>query len=247
MERTWAGWSNYRYAFLSDPIYIRTWVESLQNMAYEVPIIVIYSLFIAVLLNQKFRGRTLARAIFFLPVIVASGIIMTIFRNDVFASSIRIGNAQAAYIFQSTGLQELLLEAGVHYRIVQYFTEIINRIFDLTWKSGVQILLFLAGLQTIPASLYEASDVEGCTAWEGFWKITFPMISPIILVNVVYSVIDAFTDYSNTIMQMIYNVGYVQLRYAYSATIAWLYFISIFLIIGLVNFILSKKIFYMVD
>jgi ABC-type sugar transport system permease subunit len=241
-KMSFVGLENYLYAFLKDPEFIRLLVGSIGNMLYEVPIIVIFSLFIAVILNQRFKGRFLARAIFFLPVIISSGVIIQILKDDIFAQALT--QHQTTYLFQSVGLQEVLIQAGVNPEIVSFFTEVVNRIFDLSWKSGVQILLFLAGLQSIPQPLYEASAIEGATAWESFWKITFPMISPIILVNIVYSVIDSFTDYGNEVMQLIYDTAR-QMNFEYSATMVWLYFLCVFIIIGLITRFLSKHIFYM--
>ncbi len=242
-----AGVANYVFAFVQDPEFVRTLLAAMQNMAYEVPLILLFSLFIAVILNQNFRGRVLARAVFFLPVVVTSGIVMAILREDIFARQIQSGNAQAAYVFRASGLQEILVTSGLDYRIVGYFTNVVNRIFEMAWKSGVQILLFLAGLHTIPPSSYEAAQMEGATAWESFWKITFPLISPLILVNVIFTVIDSFTDYGNRVMQMIYDVAFRQIRFGYGAAIAWIYFLWVFAVIGIVNVLVSRRTFYMVD
>jgi ABC-type sugar transport systems, permease components len=245
-EIVFKGLVNYIFVFTQDPDFFRLLLpETLKNLVYEIPIIAIFSLFIAALLNQKFRGRGFVRAIFFLPVIITSGIIIHILKQDIFASSVMQSNSQAVYMFKSSGLQDLLLQNGLDYKIVNYFTEVINRIFDLTWKSGVQILLFLAGLQTIPGALYEAADVEGSTAWESFWKITFPMVSPYIVMNIIYTIIDTFTDYGNTVMQTIYDTAIMQVRYAYSCTLSWIFLVCVFTIIGIVNALISKRVYYM--
>lgn len=238
---------NYNSALFEDPDFIRILAEAIRNMLYEVPIIIIFSLFMALLLNQKFKGRFLYRAIFFLPVIITSGIIITILKEDIFSSALKAGGLQASSMFKSSGLKDFLVQSGINYNLVTYFTDIVNRIFDLTWKSGVQILLFLAGLQSIPSSLYEASDVEGATAWESFWKITFPMITSIIFLNIIYSIIDSFTDYGSTIMQYIMKAAFGDFRYGYSCTLAWIFFLCVFAIISIVNVSLSKKIYYASD
>lgn len=240
------GLDNYLFVFTQDPDFFRLLLpEALKNILYEIPIIAIFSLFIAVLLNRKFRGRALMRAVFFLPVIITSGIIIHILKQDIFASSVMQSNSQAVYMFKSSGLQDFLVQNGLDYAIVNYFTEVINRIFDLTWKSGVQILLFLAGLQTIPKALYEAANVEGSTPWEAFWKVTFPMVSPYILLNIIYTIIDTFTDYGNTVMQTIYDTAIMQVRYAYSCTLSWIFFLCVFAIIGIVNALISRRVYYM--
>lgn len=242
-----AGIDNYAFAFVQDPAFARSLLEAMQNMAYEVPLIMFFSLFIAVILNQRFAGRTVARAVFFLPVVVTSGIVIAILREDIFARQIQSGNAQAAYVFRASGLQDMLVAAGLDYRLVNYFTNVVNRIFDMAWKSGVQILLFLAGLHTIPPSSYEVAQMEGATGWESFWKITFPLISPLILVNAVFTIIDSFTDYGNRVMQMIYDVAFRQIRFGYGAAIAWIYFLFVFAMLGLVNVLLSRRTFYLVE
>ena len=237
---------NFIEAFTIDPNFIPNMFSTIQDIIGHVPVIVIFSLFIAVILNQKFKGRTVSRAIFFLPVIITSGIIIYILKQDVFNNSAAQGST-ASYIFKSSGLQDMLINSGLSQGIVTFISSIVNSIFDLTWKSGVQILLFLAGLQTIPRSSYEAADMEGATAWESFWKITFPLISPVILVNIVYTIIDSFTDRGNLMMTMIKDIAFADMRYGYSSAVAWLFFLTIFIIIGIVYLLLSKKIFYMVD
>lgn len=245
------GLANYAFLLVEDPNYVRILTTTLTNLAYELPIILIYSLFIAVILNQKFRGRTFFRAVFFLPVIVASGVVMVILKNEIFSAGLS-GAASNAYLFQSTGLTEILTQGNVPYKIVNFLSDIVNRIFSLTWKSGVQILLFLAGLQNIPQSSYEASKMEGASAWDTFWKITMPTISPIILLNVVYTMIDTFTEYGtdwtgNQMMFVIYKTAFKDLLWHQSAAQAWFYFLIISLVLGLVYLLFGRKVFYMTD
>lgn len=240
------GLENYIYAFVTDANFTKVLLETVQEMLFSVPVILIVSLLLAMLLNQKFRFRTAARAIFFLPVIVASGVIMNIIREDIFATAMRTG-AESLNVFQSRGLEMALEKASMPPALITYFTTIVSQIFDLLWKCGVQILLFLAGLQSISGSLYEAAEVEGATGWEKLWHITVPMISPIILLCVVYSVIDSFTDYSNKMMQLIYNTGIVQLRYDYGTAIAWIFSLIVLVMVGLVAAIMSRFVFYQVD
>ncbi len=243
LEMTFIGLDNYRRAFLQDPQFVRQLTESITGMLYQVPIIVIFSLFIAYVINQDFFGRTLVRAIFFLPVIIASGVVMDILRGDALAQALLTGQ-KASSLFEVTALQNILLESGLPQEIVSLFLRVVNDIFELSWKSGIQILVFLAGLQTIPRSLYEAAAVEGATGWESFWKITFPMISPMILLNLIYTIIDNFTDYSNTLMVTIARLA-ADLQIAYSSTLAWIYFIIVFCIIGVTYKIVDKRVFYM--
>jgi ABC-type sugar transport system permease subunit len=247
MKISWLGLDNFQFLLTSDVDFLPTLSANLRQMVTQVPVIILFSMFIATILNQRFLGRGLARAVFFLPVIVSSGIIISILKQDVFNQSITAGSAQTSYIFQSSGIQDILYSTSLPTSVINYVTNVINSIFDMMWKSGVQILVFLAAIQSVPGQLYEAANIEGATPWESFWKITFPIISPMILVNVIYSIVDSFTDYMNPMMQMIMRVGFNNVRYSYACAMAWLYLAIILAIIGFVSFMINKLIFYKVD
>src|SRR5574344_1079222 len=195
----WVGFENYLTAFTVDPDFTRNIWGSIRNIIYQVPIIVFFSLFIALILHGDFPGRTLMRSIFFLPVIISSGVVITILQENVLAS----GTGQTTTLFQTGVLSQILVRSGFPTSLVTMLTKTVGSIFDLTWRSGVQILLLLSALHSIPDSMYEAAKIEGATAWEIFWKITFVLISPTLIMSIVYSIIDYFTDYSNQIMRMI--------------------------------------------
>ena len=244
MDVIFKGFDNYIQLFTKDVEFLPYFAAQLRQMAVQVPFILLFSLFIAIILNQKFRGRAAMRAVFFLPVIISSGVIISLMKQDVFSQSITAGSAQASYIFQSSGIAEMLANSNIPTAISNYVTEVINGCFDMLWKTGVQTLVFLAAVQSIPGHLYEAAKVEGATAWESFWKITFPMISPMILVNVVYSIIDTFTDYNNAMMQMIIRIGFNEFRYGYACAMAWVYMAAVLAILGVIVLIVRKMIFY---
>jgi ABC-type sugar transport system permease subunit len=246
LEGTFIGWENFEYALFKDPAFIREIANSLVNLVYSVPLILIYSLFVAVLLKNRFRGRGLMRAIAFLPVIIASGVLMQIIKEDVFSQELR-GGFESVYLFSGAGINGLLTEIGMGAQLIDVINNVIARIFDLTWRSGVQMLLFLAGLHSIPGYLYEASSIEGARAWEQFWKITLPMLTPFMLLNIVYTIIDTFTDYGNQVIQMIYNTAFSQVRFGYSSAMAWMYFVVIIGFLGLVYLVLKKRIVYLQD
>ena len=231
--------SNYRFAFTKDPDFLRFFGASLKDMAYQLPIIVIFALFIAIILNQKFRGKAFMRAMFFLPVIITTGLITTILKTSLF--EVARGDASgAANLFNSVILSRFLEDSGLSMSLVTAISGAVNNIVDLVWQSGVQILIFITGLLSIPPTYYEVAQVEGASAWSAFWKITFPMIIPYILVNMVYTTIDIFTGYSNQTMQYIVKTGYKSLKFSYSSAMAWIYFLVVMGIIGLVFFIISK-------
>lgn len=237
----WAGLENYIYAFAKDAKFTRNIVESLVDILYQVPIIVFFSLFIASILKADFKGRSLMRAIFFLPVIISSGVVITILKENVLSTAA----GEASFLFQTGGITTMLVDAGLSIPIVNLITDVISQLLDLTWKCGVQILLLLSALHSIPDSMYEAADIEGATAWEKFWKITFIMISPTFVLAILYSVIDYFTDYSNLVMRMIVensNLG----KFEYSTTISFIYFVAVMIIILIVNKFLAKRAFYIV-
>lgn len=237
------GFDNFKEALLINPNFNRTLISSIVDMLVNVPLIVIFSLFVAVLLNQKFRGRAVARAIFFLPVILASGVIANL-ESSSLVEALAAENAAGRFIsgLRSFELERMMLEAGVSEDIVMYLTGAVDRIYDIVSQSGVQILIFLAGIQTISPHLYEASKIEGATGYEAFWKITFPMVSPLILVNVVYTVIDSFA--SNATTDMIRQVGFQSFNFGLSSAMAWIYFLAVALILAVSTYIISKRVFY---
>ncbi len=243
------GMDHFERALLKDPTFIQQGWAALQNVLITIPVIVFFSLFMAIVLNQKFKGRTIARSIFFMPVLITSGVLIkmltkTIGRGEVDENTLEVFNAAIQQFDIITNFivkmgTDLKLKIG-DFNVIKAFLGVINASFTIVSKSGVQILLFLAALQSIPDSLYEAARVEGSTAWETFWKITFPMIMPIAFVNVVYSIVDSFTDSNNTLMNYIVSTNLVgQLDFGYASALAWLYFIVIVIVIAL-----AKLLFY---
>ena len=205
----------------------------------------IFSLFIAVILNQKFRGRTLARAIFFLPVLIATGPVISVINGDMTSQGVSDA-AQFSTLFKTDLVKDLLEFIGI-YNLNQTFTTVIETItsdvLNLVWNSGIQILIFLSALQTIPPSAKEAAGIEGATAWEFFWKITFPYISPMILSNLVYTVIDAFVSTDNVVMEYVLDQSR-NWEYGYSAALAWIYFAIVGVCLGIICVIINRFVYY---
>ena len=242
---TFTGFENLRYVLFVDAWYNRNLVGEISRMMLIVPAIIIFSLFVALLLNQKFPARGLVRAVFFLPVIVASGIMIGIETNNALlndmAEIIQESNRMKTSI---TGtLERILLAGGTTNQFMTYIFRIINQIYNIAMASGIQIVIFLSALQTIPLSVYEAAKIEGSTAWECFWKITFPMVSSMILVNTVYSVVDYFLRTDNEVMKMI--IGPLQdLNFSSATTMAWIYFAVVMMIVGVSVGLISRKVYY---
>ena len=194
-----AGWENFRYAFLEHGSFKQTLTSSVMNMLVDVPLITFFSLFMAMLLNKKFPGRAAVRAIFFLPVILASGAITdAIAMGEMMMQGGVSGQVQemetsaaSAIAFDIDYLISMFMNLGLPAKLLDYITSAVGRINDIISMSGVQIVLFIAALQSIPGSLYEVAKIEGATGYETFWKITFPMVMPHIITNVVYTIVDS--------------------------------------------------------
>ena len=244
LEMRFAGLAYYSQLFANETL-TKKLVDSMGNMVYQLPMILIFALFIACILNQKFRGRIFFRAVFFFPLIIASGVALGILNGDVVARAMMSGTTNSA-LFSSFSMKDVLLAAGVNYNIADAFFSILNNVFNLTWKSGFQILLFLAALQTIPSSVYEVSRIEGATAWETFWKVTFPMISPVIVLNLVYTVVDSFTDSTNPVIMEINRLS-LETSYSMSSAVSWVYFAFILALLGLLYFVVNRKVIYLND
>ena len=237
---------NIKRVLMIDAQFNRMLVEEVGRMLLIVPAVIIFSLFVALILNQEFKGRGVVRAIFFLPVILSSGIMIGLETNNSLLNSmaeiIKEGNLMKSSI---TGvLEDVLVSEGAASDFMEYIFNIVNQIYDIAMASGIQIIIFLSALQTIPPSMFEAAKMEGATSWECFWKITFPMVSPLILVNVVYSVVDYFIRTDNRVMEKIRVTMMQRMEYGFSTAMAWIYFLAVILIIGIAMSLISGKVYY---
>lgn len=237
--------ANYRRIFLEDPNFVRTLITTIAQMVTNVPLILGFSFFVALILNQEFKGRALARVIFFLPVIYSCGIIYRMESND-YISQIMMGSSQASSGVILTGamLENFLLETKIPAGVVNYIMVAVNRIPVIIRSSGIQILVFLAGLQSVSPAIYEAAEVEGSTSWESFWLITLPLLSPLILVNTVYTIIDSFTSAENQLITMIKQTAFTGAGYGVSMAMAITYFLIVTTILLVISALISKHVFY---
>lgn len=237
MEMTFAGFGNFYQNLVSNPDYVDQIRDSLGSMFYSLPMVVALSLILAVLLNQKYHGRAVMRVIFFLPVIIESSVIVRILSDSSINSP--IFNTAAT---DGTGLfdySQILGSLNLPDWIMNYFTFFFSNAISLTWSCGIQIVLFLAGLQSIPDSLYEVSRIEGANKWEEFWMITVPMLRHVLSLVIVYTMISMFTSANNPIMQsaiaLISNNGN-----SLASAMLWFYFIIVMAVIGFVLFLYNR-------
>ncbi len=247
MVLTPTGLTNFGYVLTIDPYFIRTILGTLQSLSTSMPTIVLYSFFIAIVLNQKFKGRIIARLVFFLPIVINSGVIQMNL-NDMFSQGIsqQISGSGVENNVDTLDLTGAILSLLPYENvaIVDLIASIVSQISNITMNSGVQILIFIAGLQTISPSLYEASSIEGANGWENFWKITLPVMSPLILVNVAYTVIDQMTRPSNPVIAYIRSLAFYGASFGLASAMSWIYLPIVFIVLILVVLLIRRFTFY---
>ena len=242
----WRGLFNYNYAFRVDAEYTRLLTEEITRMAIYSVAIMVFSFFVALIINGNFKGRALVRSVFFLPVILASGVMLKLDSENALmaavAATVEVNAGGTAGI--TDAIQSILRTTGVGVRAFEQLFEIIDNIYDVAISSGIQIIIFLSGLQTISSSMYEAADIEGCTKWESLWKITFPMVSSLFLVNWIYTVVDFCMRSDNEIIEKITDLINVNLNYGLASAMSWAYFVLVMAIVGISSLIISKGVYY---
>ena len=247
------GWANYQEALFVDPSFVQTLSQGITQILFDIPAIVVFSLFMAVLLNQKMFGRAAFRAIFFIPVILNTGLVARIDEGNQLleymedpSDSIETGteNSSVTEIVSLTDVTWLFQTMRFGTGLVEYVTQMINNIYGIINRSGVQMLIFLSGLQSISPAIYESCSIDGATTWETFWKITFPMVSPMILTCAVYTVIDNFTAASNRVMTYISDVYNQAGGNVVSSAMSWIYFLIVMVLVGVVAGVVSGFVFY---
>ncbi len=237
-----AGFKNFDYALNIDETFKTKLIDDIVALLWKTPVIIILSLFLALLINKKFPGRLFVRAVFFLPVIFSNGILLDVIQSDVVVRSATEGTALLAagnVASQSAGLTDIMLQAGFSQSIIEATSTVVDAFFSLVWNSGIQMLIFLSGLQSIPGTLYEAASVEGASGWDIFCKITIPMLSPMILLNIIYTVVDSYSSTSNGVIGLVLNSISLN-RFGTAAAMAWMYFLLIAVIL-IVVFLVSNK------
>lgn len=241
LEKKFVGLKNFNIVFFESPTVFQKFTDSITQMLTELVLILTISFILSIILNQNFVGKTLARAIFSLPLIVSTGVLLSIFKSTLFSQS--QFTLQESTMFQAAGLQELLEGTGFGQNFINTVIDWVNQLVDMLWKSGVQIIIFLSGIQSIPPSYYEVCDIEGATSWQRFWQVTFPIMMPFCLLNVVYTIIDSFTYAGNPVMSQILTY-FKNIQYSLSNALALAYFLVVMVITGLIAALISRRIVY---
>ena len=225
------GWEYFRQAFAVDTEYPTKLLSSLASVLMGTPLVVVFSLVIALLLNRKFRGRTVYRIVFFLPVVIMSGPVMSELMTESSAMSINM---------DIMGLRSILME--LDYGWARILLTFLNSFVRILWFCGVQIIVFLAGLQKIDRNMYEAAAIDGATAWEAFWKITLPHLRPIILLNAIYTIIEMGTAADDaTNGKIVGAIRDIARPYSYAAVLSWIYAFGLLLMILLAFLLLRPR------
>ena len=245
IHNVFKGLANYIQAFTIDTEFNRLLVEEISRMCINSLAIMVFSFFVALILNQKFKGRALVRAIFFLPVILSSGVILGVESNNALHASVQNMVEETTSTTSVTdAIKSILLTSGIGASAFEKVFDIVDGIYDVAIASGIQIIIFLSGLQTISTNMYEAAAIEGCTAWESLWKITFPMISSLFLVNWIYTIVDFCMRSDNQVMEKISDQMIQYINYGFASAMSWIYFLIVIVIIGVSSFIISKGVYY---
>lgn len=243
---TFIGLENFRYALFEHADFNQILVNSLVDILIDVPFIIFFSLFIAILLNSRFKGRGLVRAVYFLPILLGSGAVA----QTLELATQNIQGGAAAMVQEMTPASgvnmdiiiDVFLDLGLPIRLIDYVEGLVSRIYEIVRASSIQIVIFLAALQSISPALYEVSKIEGATTYETFWKITFPIVSPLILTNVVYTIVDSFVN--SEVVRIAYETAFSSYNYGLSSAMSVLSTVMVCIVLTVICVMISKKTFY---
>ncbi len=239
VSKEFVGWENYRQALLVDATFVPKLVSTLTETLLFTPLILVFSLLCAILLNGKFRGRAVARAIFFIPIIMATGLLMSRVSN---LSGQMMGEGQNENVYGAESVARLVMSIGIGKELVQYLLDAVNNIFNIVSLSGIQILIFLAALQSISPSLYEVAKIEGATSYETFWKVTVAMVSPMLFTCTIYTLADLFMR--SDVVELVYTIGFKQSRHGMAAAMSCIFVLMNVLVITIAALLIRKVVFY---
>lgn len=250
LNMKFVGWDNYTRAFIKDTQFVPFFLHAVRTSLIEIPLILTFSLFIASMLNQNVKGKLFFRGAFFLPVLIGSGFVMQqllgLQADPMQAAMAQLQSANGGGQIREVGGLDIPAALTVYLppELADALSDVLKTLTVALWKTGIPILLFIAGLQGISESLYESAKCDGATPWEMFWKITFPLMTPILLLNAIFTLVDSFTDLRNVMMIYIKYTGFSKIELGYASALGWLYFLFVFLLVVLVIALTRKRIVY---
>ena len=238
VDTAFSGLKNYKFILFEDPKYVDNLVKGLKNIFIQVPFILVLSLILGILLNNEFKGRIFFRSLYFLPVIIASGVVLNIFLGAAQGDATEVAVSESVS-FGMVDFTAVLEGLNLPANILEYLSVALDNIFMLIWQSGIQIVLIIAGLQTIPDLLYEVAHVEGATKWEQFWFITLPMMIRTMLLVSIFTIVEVVTTNTNPVMKQGYSY-FGNIEYGTGSASLWFYFIIVGVVLAAVMGLFSK-------
>ncbi len=233
----YSGLKNFNEIINKDPDYLDNVGKSFAAMPGQLAVIVIVALILALLLNQKFRGRLFFRGLYFLPVIIASGVVIELLFTTT-TDDISSSGVSDSFASSMLSVEDIMAWLSLPTEIGEFFTGLLNDIFNLVWNCGIQIVLFISGMQSIPDSLYEVSKVEGATKWEEFWFITLPMLSRTLILVIIFTIVELVTARSNPVMTQAYELMKgAATSYGPASAMLWFYFMIVGAFMGIIMFL----------
>lgn len=233
-----AGLSNYHRIIMEDPTYMVDLTSAVSSFFVSMPFILVVSLILALFLNDSFRGRLFFRALYFVPVILASGPALNLFLTAASNNATEVAVTDAVS-FSMMDFTEVLSGLGLPTMVEDYLIEALNGLFMMVWQSGIQIVLFIAGLQSIPELMYEVAKVEGATKWEEFWYVTLPMLLRPMLLVIVFTMVENITSQTNPVVSQAYQM-FENVKYGLGSAMLWFYFAIAGAIVALLLLLYSK-------
>ena len=240
VQSSFVGLKNFIEILVKDPAYPDDLLEAISNLLISLPFILVVSIVLALLLNGKYKGRIFFRGLYFLPVILASGVVLDLFLDAASSKATQAAISDTAsfgMIDFSKVLEGLSLPSGIQ----NILSEALSRIFLLVWQSGIQTILIIAGLQSIPDLLYEVAKVEGATKWEEFWFITLPMMMRTMLLVIIFSIVELVSSNTNSIVSGAYT-KFNAMEYGVGSAMLWFYFLIVGVLIS-VLFVIYNRVF----
>lgn len=231
-DMKFVGLTHYINAFRSNVTYVPMLLGLIRTMLTNTPLIIIFSLIMGIILSRKIACRGLFRSLFFLPVILGTGFVM----DQLLGQNV---DSQSMEMVRGILLPEQV-QLYIGPSLSGLIGDFLGLITNVMWKSGVQILMIVAGIQGISPSLYESARIDSATEWEMFWKITLPMLTPILLLNIVYTIVDSFTDSSNPMVDLLLTTGFDRSEFEYAAAMGWVYFLIIGVFVTAVFLIMRR-------